>query len=136
MRYLLLVYNCDRPEPTDERYEETMARVNAFADECRARGALVAGAPLHLEGAATTVRAGAGGPLVTDGPFVETHEHLGGYYLLDCRDLDEALELAGRWPMTERGAIEVRPVASMSGLDARPREVTGTATDTAVAAGG
>jgi hypothetical protein len=55
--------------------------------------------------------------LVTDGPFAETHEHLGGAYVLDCRNLDEALELAALCPMAEQGSIEVRPIAGVPGLD-------------------
>ncbi|NYI91369.1 hypothetical protein HNR02_004692 [Amycolatopsis endophytica] len=110
MRYLLMIYNCERPEPGDPGFAEALARVNAFADECRRRGALVAGDPLHREDTATTVSVREGRTLITDGPFVETHEHLGGYYVLDCRDLDEALELAALCPMAETGTIEVRPL--------------------------
>lgn len=117
MEYLLLIYNCDRPEPTDPRFPEALARVNAFADECRRRGALVAGDPVRGEHSATTVSVRDGRTLITDGPFVETHEHLGGYYVLDCQDLDEALELAALCPMAERGSIEVRPLARVPGLD-------------------
>ncbi|SFQ79953.1 YciI family protein [Amycolatopsis rubida] len=57
-----------------------------------------------------------GKTLITDGPFLETHEHLGGVYVLDCRDLDEALELAALCPMAAVGTVEVRPVASVPGL--------------------
>lgn len=120
MRYLLMIYNCDRPEPEDARFGEALARVNAFADECRRRGALVAGDPLHAETTATTVSVRNGRAIVTDGPFVETHEHLGGYYVLDCRDLDEALELAALCPMAEQGSIEVRPIVHVPGVDNSP----------------
>jgi hypothetical protein len=120
VRYMLLIYNCDRPEPTDPGFAEALARVNAFADECRRRGALVAGDPLHPESTATTVSVREGRTLITDGPFVETHEHLGGYYVLDCRNLDEALELAALCPMAEQGSIEVRPIVRVPGLDHTP----------------
>ena len=117
MRYLLLIYNCDRPEPTDPGFGAALARVNAFADECRRRGVFVGGDPLHGETTATSVAVRDGRATVTDGPFVETHEHLGGYYVLDCRDLDEALELAALCPMAETGTIEVRPIAHVPGAD-------------------
>ncbi len=117
MLYMLLIYNCERPEPTDPGFAEAMARVNAFADECRRRGVYVSGHPLQLEHAATTVSVREGRTLITDGPFVETHEHLGGVYLLDCRNLDEALELASICPFAAQGAVEVRPVAEMPGVD-------------------
>lgn len=93
--------------------------MNAFADECRRRGAFVAGDPLTGEGAATTVAVRDGKTLLTDGPYAETREHLGGYYVLDCRDLDEALELAALCPMAAAGSIEVRPVVHVAGVDHR-----------------
>lgn len=117
MQYLLLIYNCDRPEPGDPGFEDALARVNAFADECRRRGAFVAGDPLTKDGAATTVAVRDGRTMITDGPFLETREHLGGYYVLDCRDLDEALELAAMCPLAAVGTIEVRPVVRVPGVD-------------------
>lgn len=119
MHYMFLIYNCeDRPKPGDPRFEEILTRVNAFADECRRRGVFVAGDPLKPVSTATTVRVQAGKAMLTDGPFAETHEHLGGYYLLNCRDLDEALELAEMVPQVHFGAtIEVRPVDHIPGLN-------------------
>ena len=115
MRYMLLIYDCDRPEPGDPRFEEALARVNAFTEELRRRGVFQAGDPLHPVTTVTTVRVRDGQTLITDGPYAETHEQLGGYYILDCRGLDEALELAAQCPMSEAGAIEVRPVAEVPG---------------------
>lgn len=123
MRYLLMIYNCDRPEPGDPGFDDALARVNAFADELRRRRVLVAGDPLHAEATATTVSVRDGRTIVTDGPFVETHEHLGGYYVLDCQNLDEALELAALCPMAEDGTIEVRPVVHVPGVDNSPAGV-------------
>ncbi|GAB2781673.1 YciI family protein [Amycolatopsis magusensis] len=120
MRYLLMIYNCGRPAPEDPGFADALTRVNAFADECRRRGALVGGDALHGDNTATTVSVRDGRTLITDGPFVETHEHLGGYYILDCRNLDEALELAALCPMAEQGAIEVRPIESMPAVDNTP----------------
>ena len=119
MHYMFLIYNCeDRPKPGDPRFEEILTRVNAFADECRRRGVFVAGDPLKPVSTATTVRVREGKAMLTDGPFAETHEHLGGYYLLNCRDLDEALELAEMVPQAHFGAtIEVRPVDHIPGLN-------------------
>jgi hypothetical protein len=117
MQYMLLIYNCERPEPGDPDFAESLARVNAFADECRRRGVFVGGHPLQPEHTATTVSVRDGKPLITDGPFAETHEHLGGAYILDCRNLDEALELAALCPMAEVGSIEVRPIVGVPGLD-------------------
>lgn len=119
MHYMFLIYNCeDRPKPGDARFEEILTRVNAFADECRRRDVFVAGDPLKPVSTATTVRVRAGKAMLTDGPFAETHEHLGGYYLLNCRDLDEALELAEMIPQAHFGAtIEVRPVDHIPGLN-------------------
>jgi hypothetical protein len=117
---MLLIYNCDRPEPADPGFPEALARVNAFAEECRRRGVFVSGDPLQPESTASTVSVRDGKTLITDGPFIETHEHLGGYYVLDCRDLDEALELAALCPMAEQGSIEVRPIAGVPGLDHTP----------------
>ena len=123
MQYMLLIYGCERPEPGDPGFVEALARVNAFADECRRRGVFVGGQPLQPETTATTVTVRDGRALVTDGPFAETHEHLGGYYILDCRNLDEALELAALCPMAAEGSIEVRPVAEVPGLDHRSADL-------------
>lgn len=117
MKYLLLIYNCDRPEVGDPGFAEALASVNAFADELKRRGAFVAGDPLTNDDVATTVAVRDGRTLITDGPFVETREHLGGYYVVDCHDLDEALELAALCPMATVGTIEVRPLVQVPGLD-------------------
>jgi hypothetical protein len=129
VRYMLLLYGCgERPRPGEPGFEQALARVNAFVEECQRRGVFVGGQPLRSERTATTVRVRDGQTLITDGPFAETYEGLGGYYILDCRDLDEALELAALWPMAEIGAVEVRPVDEIPGLVWDPDA------DTAVAA--
>jgi hypothetical protein len=125
VQYLLLIYNCERPEPSDPGFPEALARVTAFADECRRRGVLVGGSAVQGEHSATTVSVREGRTLVTDGPFVETHEHLGGYYVLDCRDLDEALELAALCPLAAVGTIEVRPLVAVPGVDNSPAVTAG-----------
>ncbi|WP_199430642.1 YciI family protein [Qaidamihabitans albus] len=120
MRYMMLIYDCGGPpEPGDPGFDEALERMNAFADECRRRGTFVGGDPLRPAETATTVRVREGRTLITDGPFAETHEHLGGYYILDCRNLDEALELAALCPLAEQGSIEVRPIFEAPGLHRR-----------------
>ncbi|GAB3904238.1 YciI family protein [Kibdelosporangium lantanae] len=117
MYYMLLIYNCDRPEPGDPGFDEALTQVNAYAEECRRRGVLVAGHPLEAERTARTVSVRENQTLVTDGPFTETHEHLGGYYVMDCASMEEAVELAALCPMAAVGSIEVRPVAGVPGLN-------------------
>jgi hypothetical protein len=120
VRYMLLIYDCEPPGPGEPGFEEAVARINAFAAECRRRGVLVAADPLQPESTATTVRVRDGRTLITDGPFAETHEHLGGYYLFDCDTLDEVLELTAICPFAEWGGIEVRPLAFVPGVDHTP----------------
>lgn len=117
MRYMFLLYDCEPPGPGEAGFEDAVARINAFAAECRRRGVLVGADPLQPESMATTVRVSDGRALITDGPFAETHEHLGGYYVLECATLDEALAWAEECPFAEWGVIEVRPVAVIPGVD-------------------
>jgi hypothetical protein len=111
MRYLLLIYG---EEPADAVPEDLMkAELDAydeFTRDIRERGIFEAGEALHPTSAATTVRVRDGKTLTTDGPFAETKEKLGGFYLVDARDLDEATELAARIPGATHGSIEVRPI--------------------------
>lgn len=122
MDYMLLIYGCGRDAPGEEVPPEKLTAVNAFIEECRARGVYRGSSPLRDAATATTVQVRDGEVLVTDGPFAETREQLGGYFLLSCRDLDEALELAGRCPMAADGSIEVRPVLPVPGLAGRPAD--------------
>lgn len=118
MRYMLLIASdekTDIPFGTPE-WDEQMVAYRAFSEECRRRGAMVAGDPLQSVETATTLRLQAGELVTLDGPYAETREQLGGYYLLDCKDESEALELAARIPTAARGSIEVRRCA---GHDAR-----------------
>ena len=79
-------------------------------------GQYLATAPLHPTATATSVRVREGKRLVTDGPFAETREQLGGYFLIEASDLDEAIAIAGRIPMARRGTVEIRPVVEVAGL--------------------
>src|SRR5688572_9688074 len=87
-----------------------------LANQIHANNQYLDAAPLQPTTMTTCVRVREGNPIVTDGPFVETREHLGGYYLVDVRDLDEAISIAGRIPGARLGAVEIRPVVNLPGL--------------------
>ncbi len=111
MRYLLLIYGPEATEPpSEEAMAEEMTAYNAFGREVTERGVMRGGEALEPTTTATTVRVRDGETVVSDGPFAETKEALGGFYLLECRDLDEAIELAAKIPGAKRGSIEVRPI--------------------------
>jgi hypothetical protein len=112
MKYLLTIYGDEsrRADLTAEEGAQVMAAYEAFGRESAAAGVLVGGEGLQPTATATTVRVRDGERLLTDGPFAETREQLGGYYLLDCRDLDDAIGWAAKIPGASTGAVEVRPV--------------------------
>ena len=114
MRYMLLVYGCERPEVGTPGRAAKVAAVRAFTQRCADDGVLRGFDPLHTTDSATTVRVRDGDALVTDGPFAETAEQLGGYYILDCADLDEALTYAALCPMAAEGSVEVRPIMEVA----------------------
>ena len=111
MRYLLLIYTA---EPTEAVPEDVMATemeaYNAFGRWVQERGLMRAGEALHPTSAATTVRVRDGKTIATDGPFAETKEALGGFYLIEAANLDEAIEAAARIPGSQHGSIEIRPI--------------------------
>jgi len=115
MRYLLLVYDCLRHPEGGDAADQRIAAVRAFIEMCAERGVLEAYDPLELEDTATTVRVRDGEALFTDGPYAETREHLGGYFVLNC-DRDEALELAAKCPFAAEGGLELRPIMEVPGL--------------------
>jgi hypothetical protein len=108
MKYMALIYGSE--EAWDALSEEEQQRVTERYMALAREPATVGGDELQDPDTATTVRVRDGETLTTDGPFAETKEQLGGYYLIDCASLDEALEFAARIPAAERGAVEVRPV--------------------------
>ena len=113
MKYLALIYgDAEQWDALEEAQQEAVRdQYRAFAEDAGRRGALVGGYELDSPTTATTVRSGESGPIVTDGPFAETKEHLGGYFVLECDSLDDAIELASNIPATRHGgAVEVRPV--------------------------
>lgn len=111
MRYLALVHVDERSWEAlaDAEREEVYARYRAFAEEARADGKLVEGEELQPTATATTVRVQDGETFVTDGPFAELKEQVGGYFILECASIDEAVALAARIPGAAHGAVEVRP---------------------------
>ncbi|MBV8600067.1 MAG: YciI family protein [Candidatus Eremiobacteraeota bacterium] len=111
MKYMLLIYTADRPAP--EARAAAMPAWIAYTEELQRRKAYVAAAPLAEPSSATTVRAHSGKRTVTDGPFAEKKEWLGGYYLIEAESLDQAIEAAAMCPAAKYGSIEVRPIDEM-----------------------
>jgi hypothetical protein len=115
MRYLALIYTEESTEPpTQTEGRQMMAEYGDYTQMIKDRGAYLGGEALEPSASATTVRVRDGKVSTTDGPFAETKEQLGGYYLLNCADLDEAIDLAGKIPAARSGAIEVRPILEFS----------------------
>ena len=115
MRYALLICDEDKrqAEMSEDEAGAQMAAYAAFGEEMGAKGVLTGGERLQPAATATTVRVRDGEVLTSDGPFAETKEQLGGFYLVECKDLDEAIEVASRIPGARHGAIEVRPIWEM-----------------------
>jgi len=116
MKYLCLIYTDESAESRKNQAEqqELMGAYYAFTNEVREAGVYGAGEALHPTGTATTVRVRNNKTLTTDGPFAETKEQLGGYYLLECKDLEEAIKWAAKIPNAKDGSIEVRPIVDFS----------------------
>ena len=113
MQYMLLIYEDEALYGADEDspvLADILRRHEAFAAELAAQGVLRGGAGLKSTHSATTVRTEGGGQRLHDGPFAETREQLGGFYLIDVPDLDAALAIARKLPLLQDGAVEVRPV--------------------------
>lgn len=115
MQYLLLIYNAESNWDglTEAETVQMQQEFAKFTQEIIASGNYKGGNRLYPVARATTVRVKDGKKLVTDGPFAETKEQLGGYYLIEAADLDEATAIAGRIPSAHMGPIEVRPIVSM-----------------------
>lgn len=117
MKYLLLIYSDEKAVNQAERaqcYEDS----TKLCQELAAKGQFLGANPLHPVATATSVRMRDGKRLVTDGPFAETREQLGGYFLIETKDLDEALAIAARIPAAGWGTVEVRPLLDIPGLPA------------------
>ena len=115
MKYMLLIYGDERALDDAER-ERCYQESSHLAHQINEAGQFLATAPLHPTATATSVRVRNGKRLVTDGPFAETREQLGGYFLIEAKDLDEAIGIAARIPGARIGTVEVRPVVELAGL--------------------
>ena len=115
MKYLLLIYMNENAMNTQER-ESCYAESTQLCHELKSRGQYLSANPLQPVATATSVRVREGKRLVTDGPFAETREQLGGYFLIDASDLNAAITIASRIPAARKGAVEIRPVIEIPGL--------------------
>jgi hypothetical protein len=115
MKYMLLIYMNEQAMNDAER-QQCYLDSTKIAQDLHAKGQYVAASPLQPVAAATSVRVRSGKPLVTDGPFAETHEQLGGFYIVDAKDLDEAIGVAERLPPARKGTVEIRPIMELPGL--------------------
>ncbi|MCC9601946.1 YciI family protein [Stieleria sp. JC731] len=109
MKYMLLIYGAESDWTESER-TECMLESKRISDELKEQGMLIDSAPLHSVSSATCIQVRDGRRLTTDGPFAETAEQLGGYYLIDVEDLDEAIKIAERLPPASKGTVEIRPL--------------------------
>ena len=117
-QYMLLIYSPTEMRPTPEQMEAEMPKWMSYTEELQASGAMAAGDALMPIETATTVRVRDGETIISDGPFAETKEALGGYYLIDVEDLDAALAWAAKIPNVGYGSVEVRPVVVFGPPDA------------------
>jgi hypothetical protein len=126
---MLLLYEAEQRAEvlTQPEMQALIEAHNRFTSECIERGVFVCADPLHPTRTASTVRVSGSERAITDGPFAETREQLGGNYQLNCRDLDEALEFARKAPVAVDRSIEVRQVMEVPGVHAEHRQGTATA---------
>jgi len=115
MKYILLIY-ADEQVRTEAEREQCYQESAQFARELESKGQYIAASPLQPVATATSIRMRDGKPFVTDGPFAETREQLGGYFLIDAKNLDEAIDIAARIPAGQKGTVEIRPVLEIAGL--------------------
>lgn len=117
MKYMLLIYS-DENAWTKEEWTQCTIDSTVICHELNAKGQFRAASPLHPVATAVSVRVRDGKQLVTAGPFAETTEQLGGYFLIDVANLDDAIQIAGRLPPAKKGTVEIRPIFELSGLPA------------------
>ena len=116
MKYLLLIYYDEQTALSETERQECYAESTQLAHDLHSSGQYLAANPLQPTSMATSVRVRNGKRLVTDGPFAETREQLGGYFLIEANNLDDAIGIAARIPMARKGTVEVRPVIDIPGL--------------------
>ena len=115
MKYMLLIYADEQAWPYPER-GECFEESTQLAHQLKAKGQYLAANPLQPISTATSVQVRGGKVLVTDGPFAETREQLGGYFLIEAKDPDEVIEIAGKIPGGRRGTVEIRPLLEIPGM--------------------
>ena len=116
MKYMLMMYFEENGALTHEQREHCYVESTAFAQKLHEDGKFLGAAPLQPTSTATSLRLQDGKRLVTDGPFAETREQLGGFFLIDAKDLDEAIDIAARVPAGRWGTVEIRPLVEIDGL--------------------
>lgn len=117
MKYMLLIY-ADEQAWTDAERQQCYGESTQLAHQLKSKGQFISTSPLQPVATATTVKVRDNKRLVTDGPFAETREQLGGYFMVEARDLDEAIDIAGRIPGARKGTVEIRPVVEIPNLPA------------------
>ncbi|MBD3887463.1 YciI family protein [Phormidium tenue FACHB-886] len=115
MKYMMLVYGDENAWTQSER-EDCYKESSQLVQQLRASGQYLSAAPLHSVTTATSIQVRDGKKFVTDGPFAETREQLGGYYLIDAENLDKAIAIAERIPAARRGTVEIRPIVELPDL--------------------
>jgi hypothetical protein len=115
LKYMLLIYGAEN-ELDEATRQECYVESTEVANQLRGSGNFLAASPLKSVSTATSVRVRDGKRLITDGPFAETREQLGGYFLVNAKDLDEAIEIAGQIPGAKFGTVEVRPIVELEGV--------------------
>ncbi len=115
MKYMLLVY-ADENVWTEPERQACYGESAQLCHELAQHGKYIAASPLQPVATATSVQVRNGKRSVTDGPFAETREQLGGYFMIDAKDLDEAIDIAGRIPGARKGTVEIRPVVELTGM--------------------
>ena len=122
MKYMMLIY-LDERGLSDSQREHCYKESAEYAQQINANGQYLLAAPLHPTSTATSVRTREGKRLVTDGPFAETREQLGGFFLVEAKDLDEAIRIASQIPAGQWGTVEIRPVMEVAGLPQSPASI-------------
>ena len=133
MKYAMLIY-LDETELSEKQREECYRDSAQYARELNLGGKYLSAVPLHSTATATSVQVRGDKRMVTDGPFAETREQLGGFFLVEAKDLDEAIDIASRIPGGRWGTVEIRPVVEVAGLPAAGA-ATGASTEATVAKG-
>jgi hypothetical protein len=116
MKYMLLIYLDEKGALTDVERDKCYVDSALYAQELHSKGQFLGASPLHPTSTATSIRMREGRSLVTDGPFAETREQLGGYFVIDAKNLDEAISIASKVPAAKWGTVEIRPILEIGGL--------------------